>query len=224
MDVTAEYNTVFNLDQVYELDLSKPRIPIICNYLKSPITRSAYWITKSASERMQKYAEIPNLIVLHWWTGWLSKRLPKGKWYDIVERLRDKFYIVEVGWKRDERLGLGEMRYDLSWQDTAALLSHAKVFLGVDSGVMHVALGVGTPTVGFFGPTKPELIFDNPLLHPIMAEGVECLGCYHQPPYPKEVAYCYQPYIYCQQWLKPCNVAKLVFEVAGVPFDGEDES
>jgi ADP-heptose:LPS heptosyltransferase len=37
----------------------------------------------------------------------------------------------------------------------AAVLDRAVVFVGVDSGVMHLAGGVGTPVIGLFGPTNP---------------------------------------------------------------------
>lgn len=37
----------------------------------------------------------------------------------------------------------------------AALLSGARVFVGGDSGPLHVACGVGCPVVGLYGPTDP---------------------------------------------------------------------
>tara|TARA_R110002096_G_scaffold332210_2_gene526225 strand:+ start:151 stop:1125 length:975 start_codon:yes stop_codon:yes gene_type:complete len=39
---------------------------------------------------------------------------------------------------------------------TAALAS-ARLYIGNDSGLMHMAAAVGTPTVGLFGPSRPEL-------------------------------------------------------------------
>jgi len=39
--------------------------------------------------------------------------------------------------------------------DLPALLSHCHVFIGNDSGAMHVAAAVGLPTIGIFGPTDP---------------------------------------------------------------------
>src|SRR5712664_3855068 len=40
--------------------------------------------------------------------------------------------------------------------DLPALLSQCHLFIGNDSGAMHVAAGVGLPIVGVFGPTDPE--------------------------------------------------------------------
>jgi len=37
----------------------------------------------------------------------------------------------------------------------AALLSGARLFVGGDSGPLHLACGVGCPVVGIYGPTDP---------------------------------------------------------------------
>jgi len=41
----------------------------------------------------------------------------------------------------------------LSLPEAAALLSRAALFVGNDSGLMHLAAAAGTPTIGLFGPT-----------------------------------------------------------------------
>ena len=40
---------------------------------------------------------------------------------------------------------------------TAAILEHCALFIGNDSGQMHIAAAMGTPTLGLFGPTRAEL-------------------------------------------------------------------
>ena len=40
--------------------------------------------------------------------------------------------------------------------DLPALLSHCHIFIGNDSGAMHVAAAVGLPVVAIFGPTDPH--------------------------------------------------------------------
>jgi heptosyltransferase III len=39
---------------------------------------------------------------------------------------------------------------------TSALLKQCTLFIGNDSGLMHMAAAVGTPTVGLFGPSRDE--------------------------------------------------------------------
>jgi heptosyltransferase-2 len=43
-----------------------------------------------------------------------------------------------------------------SMGDLAALFSACSVFIGNDSGAMHVAAAAGLPVIGIFGPTDPE--------------------------------------------------------------------
>lgn len=38
----------------------------------------------------------------------------------------------------------------------AAVLRRARLFVGNDTGIMHVAAAMGTPTLGLFGPSRPE--------------------------------------------------------------------
>ena len=40
--------------------------------------------------------------------------------------------------------------------ELAALLQRAQLFVGIDSGIMHLAAAMGTPVVGIFGPTDPQ--------------------------------------------------------------------
>jgi heptosyltransferase-2 len=46
-----------------------------------------------------------------------------------------------------------------SLQETGALLARARVAIAGDTGVMHMATGVGTPVVALFGPTVEQFGF-----------------------------------------------------------------
>ena len=45
----------------------------------------------------------------------------------------------------------------LSWPELAALLKRAKVFIGPDTSVTHLATASGCPTIALYGPTDPRL-------------------------------------------------------------------
>jgi len=48
---------------------------------------------------------------------------------------------------------------EFSLQETGALLARARVLVSGDTGVMHMATGVGTPVVALFGPTVEQFGF-----------------------------------------------------------------
>jgi lipopolysaccharide heptosyltransferase II len=45
---------------------------------------------------------------------------------------------------------------DLGLRDVSMLIKKSKLFIGNDSGMMHLAAYVGTPVVGIFGPGNPQ--------------------------------------------------------------------
>jgi ADP-heptose:LPS heptosyltransferase len=59
----------------------------------------------------------------------------------------------------------------------AALCAHARLFVGVDSGVMHLAAAMGTPVVGIFGPTDWRLTGPRGVPYRIARQPVECSPC-----------------------------------------------
>ncbi len=61
-----------------------------------------------------------------------------------------------------------------------ALLERFKVYLTCDSGPMHVAAAVGTPTVSLFGPTDPTRHCPYGTGHTVIEKPVSCRPCYKQ--------------------------------------------
>ena len=97
-----------------------------------------------------------------------TKRWPMAHWRALVERLRQLgFGIVAVGGPQDRPLGAAlepegggggdggvvNAAGELSLQETGACLARAAVAISGDTGVMHMATGVGTRVVALFGPT-----------------------------------------------------------------------
>jgi len=61
--------------------------------------------------------------------------------------------------------------------DLPALLSQCQVFIGNDSGAMHVAAAAGLPTVGIFGPTDPFGTAPVTPRHTIVRQQPYCSPC-----------------------------------------------
>jgi lipopolysaccharide heptosyltransferase II len=92
-----------------------------------------------------------------------TKRWPVEHWRMLIDRIvRDGFNVLIVGGPDDADLGAelaaGRTRVvsaagRFGLQGTGALLQRASALVSGDTGVMHMATGLGTPVVALFGPT-----------------------------------------------------------------------
>ena len=74
---------------------------------------------------------------------------------------------------------------------TAAMLSRARLSVSADTGVMHLAYAVGTPTVSLFGPGLHEKWAPPGSDHRIVRKGIFCSPCTAQgrvPRCPRKIA------------------------------------
>jgi ADP-heptose:LPS heptosyltransferase len=66
----------------------------------------------------------------------------------------------------------------LTPRESAALFARASVFLGHDSGPMHLAAAVGTPCVAIFAARNlPRVWFPHGAQHRVIYHEVDCMGC-----------------------------------------------
>jgi heptosyltransferase-2 len=121
-----------------------------------------------------------------------SKRWPAASYADIARRLTgegaDVWVIGGPGEASLVRLileGAPEVR-DLTGADLRSAilaLAAADVAVSNDSGLLHVAAAIGTPTIGLFGPTSPwHWAPLNPITAAIVqtVEKLDCQPC-HKP-------------------------------------------
>lgn len=92
---------------------------------------------------------------------WATKCWPIAHWTTLVEALREANRpIVFLGSAAERELaaplGAGIDTFGTSLRDTAGILAACSAVVGGDSGLMHVARAVDTPTVLLFGPTDPR--------------------------------------------------------------------
>ncbi len=95
-----------------------------------------------------------------------TKQWPMDRWIALAERLRARGYgIAVVGGPDDRAVAEPLAPYaasavgDFGLQESGALLARARVAISGDTGVMHMATGVGTPVVALFGPTVEQFGF-----------------------------------------------------------------
>jgi len=120
---------------------------------------------------------------------WETKMWTVEAWAELADQLAragvgvvfagspaDAALIGEITCRMKERAVVSAGK--LSLGESAALLEASDVYVGVDSGPMHVAALVGTPVVALFGPTDPQKVGPYGRGHKVIRrQGLECLGC-----------------------------------------------
>lgn len=110
---------------------------------------------------------IDPIIALHPGSGSETKNWPIEKWQELGEHLfaTNRKVVVVSGEADEERVRLLEAGWkekpfrfarNLTLPRLAALFENA-VFIGHDSGVSHIAAGVGARCILLFGPTDPRV-------------------------------------------------------------------
>ena len=83
------------------------------------------------------------------------KNWPEEKWLDLIEKLKGKFSIIQLGDEK-EPIFKSTHRYaaKLSMRESAAILSKANYFIGPDSLLMHIANGLNIKSIIIFGGSR----------------------------------------------------------------------
>jgi heptosyltransferase-2 len=118
-----------------------------------------------------------------------AKRWPVRHFAELARRLTAKGWAVWLfGSEKDRTIGeeiarlSGGAAINLSGKTDLAgaidLLSLAEVVVSNDSGLMHVAAGVGRPVVALYGSSSPEHTPPLSAQARLVRTGIECSPCY----------------------------------------------
>jgi lipopolysaccharide heptosyltransferase I len=107
----------------------------------------------------------PYAVFLHG-TTWPSKRWPRERWIAAGRWLAGRGLAVVLPWGNAEEQAEaqaiatacgGQVLPALSLTGLAGWLAYARLSLGVDTGLAHLAAALGTPQLSLYGPTLPAL-------------------------------------------------------------------
>ena len=113
------------------------------------------------------------LVGIHPSGGRLVKQWEVGRWREVALRLQRDFRatVLITGSEADkplgEALGAGlparplDLTGKLTVRETMAVIGALDLFLSPDTGPMHMACAVGTPSVAVFGPSDPVRYFSG---------------------------------------------------------------
>ena len=129
------------------------------------------------------------LIALNLGTTWRTKRWDIVNFAEVIEQIAHfapDARIVLTGSSNElalvealpTSLPIINLVGKTSILQLGALLERCEVCLTCDSGPMHIAAAVGTPTVALFGPTDPGRHKPYGAGHTVVEKPVECRPCY----------------------------------------------
>jgi heptosyltransferase-3 len=138
----------------------------------SPAPRPVVWFAKADRDRVADLVQTDRpIIVLAPTANWQPKVWPSERFAEAFQRLSTSLFpdalpVVLGGPGPAERAmaapllsALPEAREllgVLTLPEAAAVLQRASLFIGNDSGLMHLSAAAGAPTVGLFGPTDAK--------------------------------------------------------------------
>ena len=116
--------------------------------------------------------------------GWDSKVWPWERYAEVACNLTLPSVVVWAGDKEQawaeqivaHSTGQAHLAPRTSLPELAALARRARLFIGGDTGPLHIAAAVGTPCVAVYGPTNPAVCGPWGEAHCVLQVGGEELG------------------------------------------------
>src|SRR5205809_4216588 len=185
-----------------KLDAYRVRVPVAERYFEAAARLDThpdgappeFCLGRGATERVAQWLRErgladARLAALAPGAAHATKRWPVAHWSALIERLGAAGYRpVIVGGPEDRGLAqqlvaegggaVASAAGEFSLQETGALLARARVVVSGDTGVMHMATGVGTPVVALFGPTVGQFgFFPYRARAAVLERALDCRPC-----------------------------------------------
>jgi len=129
------------------------------------------------------------MVALHPFSLWPYKEWRQERWVRLIDYLTGpRSLSVLVTGSAEERGRASEMLrpfrrnvFNLAGKtdigELPALIEACCLFIGVDSGVLHIAGAVGVPTVAIFGPSSPVTWAPRRKRHVSVSKEMPCIPC-----------------------------------------------
>jgi len=156
--------------------------PVIPPFLKVPATSRSWWeVRRSEHPTLSK-----GYICIHPGAFYETQRWPVNHFLELSERIREELQrpVIWLGGE-DVRLSVSRFENDpgtlcfsnLTIDQLAAVLGSGTVFVGNNSGPLHLACALGIPTASVMGPTVPYRWLPLGTNHHVARLGVSCSPC-----------------------------------------------
>jgi len=131
-----------------------------------------------------------SLILFHPGPTMPVKEWPRESWTKLVALLHERGFhnIAQLGVAKypvfgavaiEPIPGAVSLINALSVEEMMGAISLARLYIGIDSGPLHIAAALGIHSVGIFGATLPPHLFVEAANRAFVVSQVECRGCGH---------------------------------------------
>jgi ADP-heptose:LPS heptosyltransferase len=166
-------------------------LPVMTEHPDLPVTEAGK--RKALAVFAEKKISLDTLVLIHPGPSWPVREWPYQNWEHLLAELRARGFnnIAQLGVRRymnrgkvevPEVPGAVSLLDAFTVEECIAAIAQAKLFIGIDSGLLHIAAGTRTPSVGIFGMTLPEYRFSEQFRKDFVVNRVECAGCEHRKP------------------------------------------
>ena len=154
---------------ITNVQIIEPIIKVDFKYLTPEI-----YFSNEDKKLVKNYLEqnlIRNFAVLHVGANRDLRKWSPHKFAELATYLKNQIQleIIFVG-SSEDMIDIQKVQNDISfktfstagefsWTAYAALVQKAKLFIGNESGPLHVAAAMQTPIVGLFGPGEPDVFY-----------------------------------------------------------------
>ncbi len=164
--------------------------------IREPSTNLEFWHTDAdrdaVSQMLTTYgiSSRENLVGVNLGTTWHTKRWALENFAAVITQLQKRLGAGILLTGSPAEIPLGESLEQVARVEAinligkttlmqlGALIESCKLYLTCDSGPMHIAAAVGTPTIALFGPTSPMRHGPYGENHVVIEKPVECRPCY----------------------------------------------
>ena len=142
-----------------------------------------------ASARVDAFGARPILIV-HPGAGAPVKHYPPRAYSAVANQLAEEFGVgvIVTGTAAERRVveavveGIDNGATALTGatlSQVAAILERGELVIGADSGILHLAVAVGTPTIAMYGPVDSKTFgpWGDPVRHVVVKSDLACIPC-----------------------------------------------
>jgi len=170
---------------------------LFCDYLNCRATEQDFYMCCSPEDKNVAHAFLEqqgiddeqSIIYANPAARWQTKFWPKERWAQCADLFADRErvmvfagssadrpYIESIASLMQSKPVIAAGRFSLP--ESVALIKRSSLYVGLDSGPMHMAALAGVPVVALFGPTHPVRVGPYGVAHQIVrAENLDCLEC-----------------------------------------------